>query len=71
MRANGLTLVATQSRKRLVIPVLEGAEMWGDNKWALALGKRAAAAERPDAHGGHHAPRGPRAAHVQYSRRRH
>ena len=36
MRAKGLTLVATQSRKRLVIPVLEGAEMWSDNEWSLA-----------------------------------
>jgi len=36
MRAKGLTLVATQSRGRLVIPVLEGTEMWSDNEWAAA-----------------------------------
>jgi len=36
MRIKGLTLVSSQSRQRLVIPVLEGENPWADNKWARA-----------------------------------
>ena len=36
MRAMGLTLVATQSRERLVIPILEGEALWSSNGWASA-----------------------------------
>lgn len=36
MRVNGLTLVATQSRRRLVIPVLDGAGLWDGNEWSQA-----------------------------------
>lgn len=36
MRAKGLTLVSTQSRNRLVIPVLEGEALWSSNDWAEA-----------------------------------
>lgn len=36
MRAMGLTLVSTQSRNRLVIPILEGETLWSRNQWAAA-----------------------------------
>lgn len=36
MRAMGLTLVSTQSRNRLVIPILEGNGLWSRNGWAAA-----------------------------------
>jgi hypothetical protein len=36
MRAKGLTLVSTQSRDRLVIPILEGEALWGSNNWSAA-----------------------------------
>jgi len=36
MRAKGLTLVSTQARKRLVIPVLEGQALFSSNSWAEA-----------------------------------
>ncbi len=36
MRAKGLTLIASQSRKRLVIPVLQGESPWADNEWSRA-----------------------------------
>lgn len=36
MRLKGLTLIATQSRERLVIPVLEGQSLWGNHAWASA-----------------------------------
>ena len=36
MRAKGLTMIATQSRDRLVIPVLSGAGIWDGNEWMTA-----------------------------------
>ena len=36
MRAKGLTLIASQSRQRLVIPVLQGESPWADNEWSRA-----------------------------------
>ncbi len=36
MRAKGITMIATQSRDRLVIPVLDGANLWGRNEWMQA-----------------------------------
>ncbi len=36
MRAKGLTLIASQSRPRLVIPVLQGESPWADNEWSRA-----------------------------------
>ena len=36
MHAKGLTLVSTQSRTRLVIPVLEGQNLWAPNSWSEA-----------------------------------
>ncbi|PHR55432.1 MAG: hypothetical protein COA43_15505 [Robiginitomaculum sp.] len=39
MRVNGLTLVATQSRKRLVIPTLDGALMWSGHEMERAWQK--------------------------------
>lgn len=36
MRAKGITLIATQSRDRLVIPVLDGAGLWDGNEWMQA-----------------------------------
>ncbi len=36
MRAKGLRLISTQSRKRLVIPALQGHDLWASNKWSSA-----------------------------------
>lgn len=36
MRAKGLTLISTQSRNRLVIPILEGEALWSPNSWSAA-----------------------------------
>ncbi|MBL4766254.1 MAG: hypothetical protein JKY94_00770 [Rhodobacteraceae bacterium] len=36
MRVHGLTLISTQSRKRLVIPVLDGNTLWDENEWVTA-----------------------------------
>ena len=36
MRIKGLTLVSSQSRQRLVIPVLAGENPWADNEWSRA-----------------------------------
>lgn len=36
MRAKGLTLISTQSRNRLVIPILQGASLWDGNEWVGA-----------------------------------
>lgn len=36
MRAKGLRLISTQSRKRLVIPALQGHDLWAPNKWSNA-----------------------------------
>lgn len=36
MRAKGLRLIATQSRKRLVIPALQGHGLWTPNPWSHA-----------------------------------
>jgi len=36
MRAKGLTLVSTQSRQRLVIPILQGEALFGGNEWEQA-----------------------------------
>lgn len=36
MRAKGLRLIATQSRKRLVIPALQGNGLWTPNTWSYA-----------------------------------
>ncbi len=35
LKANGLNMVATQARTRLVLPVLEGQPLWSMNPWAL------------------------------------
>lgn len=36
MRAKGLRLISTQSRKRLVIPALQGNGLWTPNTWSYA-----------------------------------
>lgn len=36
LRDRGLTMISTQSRGRLVLPVLNGAPLWSDNGWNLA-----------------------------------
>ncbi len=36
MRAKGLTLITSQARERLVIPLLEGEVMWSGNAWEQA-----------------------------------
>ena len=41
MRAKGLTLISTQSRDRLVIPILQGAGLWDGNEWVEAWQRRA------------------------------
>jgi len=36
MRAKGLRIIATQSRKRLVIPIVQGQDLWEQNLWSDA-----------------------------------
>lgn len=36
MRAKGLQLIATQSRKRLIIPAVQGENLWAPSPWAQA-----------------------------------
>lgn len=36
LRDNGLTMIATQSRESLVLPILNGGSPWADNGWSAA-----------------------------------
>ncbi len=39
MRAKDLRIISTQSRKRLVIPTVEGRNLWEENQWSYAWGQ--------------------------------
>ncbi len=37
LKSRGLTMIATQSRERLVLPVLQGQDLWAGHRWNAAM----------------------------------